>query len=173
MHSKKSVRVDVILIFIKSIFNVINNMRKKDFKLYADECIEQPFIDHLRKEHNFSVKSVVEDGLRGKSDAIILKRANETRRFLLTYNKNDFYRDDKTFPFKDLFGIICLNFHVTDYPCHHLFRLSYHEKESLRGKKFLVSHENVLIKYQNLNRKIETEMLDIGDDCFLCNLEEK
>ncbi len=66
-------------------------MRKKDFKLYADECIEQHFVDHLRRKHNVDIKSASEEGLKGKPDEIILKCANETRRFLLTYNKKDFF----------------------------------------------------------------------------------
>ena len=77
-------------------------MRKKDFKLYADECIGQDFVDHLRGEHNLNVK-VIEERLLGKSDEKILKSANEKRRFLLTHNSKDFFVNDKLCPFKDLF----------------------------------------------------------------------
>ena len=146
-------------------------MRKKDFKLYADECIEQPFVDHLRNYHNFDVKSASEEGLRGKPDKIILKRANKTKRFLLTYNKKDFYFNDKLFPFKGLFGIICLNFHKTDCPYHHLERLFVHDKQSLRGKKFLVTHDNISIRYKGEDGKIVNDILDV-EDCLLCKIDE-
>ena len=103
-------------------------MRLKDFKLYADECVAQDFIDHLREEHNFNVKSVIEDGLKGKLDDIIVQRANKMRRFLLTYDKKDFFTNDKLAPFKGLTGIICLTFHKSEYPCGHLQRLYGHDK---------------------------------------------
>jgi len=146
-------------------------MRKKDFKLYADECIEQQFVDHLREDHNLNVKSVIEEGLKGKPDELILKRANETRRFLLTYDKKDFFTNDNSYPFKGLCGIISLVFHKTDYPCYHLLWLSKHDKQSLRGKKFLVSYENVSIRYKGEDDKVVKEILDI-DDCLLCKLDE-
>lgn len=142
-------------------------MKKKDFKLYADECVEQDFIQHLR-EHNFNIKSASEEGLKGKPDEIILKRANETRRFLLTYNTKDFFANDKLCPFKGLFGIISLTFPKTIYPCHHLKRLSAHGKHSLIGKKFLVSRNNISIRYEDEAGKKRKTTLNI-EDCLLCN----
>jgi hypothetical protein len=59
-------------------------MKKKLFKLYVNECIEQHFIEHLRKGHNIDIKSAAEEGFKGKSDEEILKCANELKRFLLT-----------------------------------------------------------------------------------------
>ncbi|MFQ6088561.1 MAG: DUF5615 family PIN-like protein [Candidatus Methanofastidiosia archaeon] len=146
-------------------------MRKKDFKLYADECIEKNFVDHLREKHNFDVKSTSEEDLQGKPDEIILRRANKTRRFLLTYDKKDFFANDKLFPFKSLFGIICLKFHKTQYPCYHLQWLSEHDKQSLIGKKFLVSYDNVSVRYKGEDSKEVKEILDVGD-CLLCKLDE-
>jgi len=146
-------------------------MRKKDFKLYADECIEKDLVDHLREIHNLDIKSAIEGGLQGKPDNIILKRANETRRFLLTYNKKDFFINDKQFPFKGLFGIISLNFHKTDYPCHHLLWLSIHDKQSLIGKKFLVSHNDVSIRYKGEAGKEIKKILNM-EDCLLCKLDD-
>lgn len=146
-------------------------MRKKDFKLYADECIEQHFVNHLREEHNLKIKSVIEEGLQGTPDEMILRRANETRRFLITYNKKDFFTNDKLYPFKGLFGIICLNFHKTDYPCYHLLWLSKHAKQSLRGKKFLVSYDNISVRYKGEDGKIVKDILD-AEDCLLCKLDE-
>lgn len=147
-------------------------MRKKDFKLYADECIEKHLVDHLREEHNFNVKSVIEDGLRGRPDHVILKRANELRRFLLTYNDKHFFSNDKLCPFNGLFGIICLNFHKTDYPCHHLFWLSKHDKQSLRGKKYLLSYDDISIRYKGEDGKVVKEILH-AEDCLLCTLDEE
>ena len=63
-------------------------MRKKNFKLYADECVEQHIVDHLREDYNFDIKGVSEEGLKGKQDEIILRRAKKLRRFLLTYDKS-------------------------------------------------------------------------------------
>ena len=146
-------------------------MRKKKFKLYADECIEQSFVDHLREKHKLDVKSANEENLQGKPDEIILKRANETRRFLLTYNKKDFFANDKLFPFRDLFGIISLKFHKTEYPCHHLLRLARHDKQSLVGKKFLVSYDHVSIRCKGEDGKVIKEVLDV-ENCLLCDLKE-
>ncbi len=145
-------------------------MRKKHFKLYADECIEQDFIDHLRKKHNLDVRSVREEGYQGKPDEFILKRANETRRFLLTYNKH-FFTNDRLFPFKGLFGIICLKFRKTDTPCGHILWLPVHAKQSLVRKKFLVSNDNVSIRYIGENGKTLKEKLDVKD-CLLCKLDD-
>jgi len=145
-------------------------MRKKDFKLYADEYIEQVFVDHLRKKHNLDVRSVREDGRQGKPDEIILKRANETRRFLLTYDK-PFFTNDRLFPFKGLFGIICLKFRKTDTPCHHILWLPVHAKQSLVGKKFLISNDNVSVRYIGEDGKALEEKLDL-EDCLLCKLDE-
>jgi len=146
-------------------------MRKKKFKLYADECIEQGFVDHLREKHNLDVKSASEENLQGNPDKIILKRANETRRFLLTYNQKDFFANDKLFPFKDLFGIISLKFHKTEYPCYHLLWLATHDKQSLIGKKFLVSYDHVSVRYKGEDGKEIKEILDV-ENCLLCKLEE-
>ena len=146
-------------------------MRKKDFKLYADECIEQDFIVHLRKKHNLNVRSVRVDGLKGKSDAVILKRANKTRRFLLTHNTKDFFANDKLFPFKGLFGIISLKFNKIVTPCYHILWLPVHAKQSLVGKKFLVSLETVIVRYKSEEGKVLQEKLDI-EDCLLCKLDE-
>ena len=146
-------------------------MRRKNFKLYADECVEQHFVDHLRVKHNFDIKSASEEGLKGKPDEIILKRANETRRFLLTYNTKDFFANDKLFPFKGLFGIISLKFHKTRYPCHHLKWLSRHDKHSLTGKKFLVSYDNVSVRYEDEAGKKRKETLNVKN-CLLCTFDE-
>ena len=146
-------------------------MRKKIFKLYADECIEQGFVDHLREKHNLDVKSASEENLQGNPDKIILKRANETRRFLLTYNKKDFFANDKLFPFKDLSGIISLKFPKTVYPCRHLLWLAKHHKQTLIGKKFLVSYDHVSIRYKGKDGKVIKEALDV-ENCLLCKLEE-
>jgi len=146
-------------------------MRKKRFKLYADECIEQDFVNHLREEHNFDVKSASEENLQGKPDKIILKRANETQRFLLTYNKKHFFANDRLFPFKDLYGIISLKFHKTECPYHHLLRLAAHDKKSLIGRKFLVSYDHISIRYKGEDGKVTTKILDI-DNCLLCKLDE-
>ena len=51
-------------------------MKRKDFKLYADECIGQDLVDHLREVHNLNIK-MIEKRLLGKSDERILNRANE------------------------------------------------------------------------------------------------
>jgi len=147
-------------------------MRKKDFKLYADECIEQDFVDHLREEHNLDVKSASEENLQGKPDKTILKRANDTRRFLLTYNKKHFFTNDKLIPFKDLFGIISLKFPKKEYPCYHLLWLAIHDKQSLIGKKFLVSYEHVSVRYKGEDGKVIKEILVGGKNCLLCKLEE-
>ena len=146
-------------------------MRKKQFKLYVDECIEQGFVDHLREKHNLDVNSASEENLQGNPDKIILKRANETRRFLLTYNKQDFFANDKLFPFKDLFGIISLKFPKTVYPCHHLLWLAKHDKQSLIGKKFLVSYDHVSVRYKGEDGNVIKEILDV-ENCLLCKLEE-
>ena len=145
-------------------------MRLKDFKLYADECIEQYYIDHLREEHNFNVKSAIEEGLKGKSDEIVLKRANKLRRFLLTYNKKDFFTNDKLAPFRDLTGIICLKSHRT--PCKHLQRLSWHDKQTLIGKKFFVTYDDISVRYKGENGKIVNENIDVEEDCLLCKIDE-
>ena len=145
-------------------------MRLKDFKLYADECVGQDFIDHLREEHNFNVKSAIEEGLKGKSDEIVLKRANKLRRFLLTYNKKDFFINDKLAPFKDLTGIICLKSHRT--PCIHLQRLSWHDKKTLIGKKFFVTYDDISVRYKDENGKMVNENIDVGEDCLLCKIDE-
>ena len=113
---------------------------------------------------------MIEEGLRGRPDDVILKRANESRRFLLTYDKHFFY-NDRLFPFNDLFGIICLNFRTEDYPRRHLFRLSIHDKQSLRGKKFLVSYDDISIRYKGEDGKVVKEILNV-DDCLLCDLDE-
>ena len=147
-------------------------MRLKDFKLYADECVGQDFIEHLREEHNFNVKSVIEEGFKGKPDKIILKRANKMRRFLLTYDKKDFFTNDKLAPFKDLTGIICLKFHKFEYPCIHLQRLSGHDKQTLIGKKFFVTYDDISIRYKGENGKIINENIDVGEDCLLCKIDE-
>jgi len=148
-------------------------MRKKDFKLYADECVGQDFVDHLREKHNFDVKNASEGGLKGKPDKIILKVANETRRFLLTYDKKDFFTNDKLCPFKGLFGLISLTFHKTKYPCHdgHLDQLAWHHKHSLIGKKFLVTHESITVRYEDETGKKRKEIID-EDDCLLCKFDE-
>ena len=146
-------------------------MKKKKFKLYADECVEQPFVDHLRVKHNFDIKSASEEGLKGKSDEMILRHASETRRFLLTNNTKDFFANDKLFPFKGLFGIISLKFHKTDYPCNHLLWLSTHDKDSVTGKKYLVSYDNVSVRYEDESGKKRKETLTV-EECLLCELDE-
>ncbi len=147
-------------------------MRLKDFKFYADECVEKDFIIHLRKEHHFKVKSVIEDGLKGKPDDIIVQRANKMRRFLLTRDKKDLFSNDKLAPFKDLTGIICLKFHEFDYPCIHLQRLSWHDKQTLIGKKFFVTYDDISVRYKGENGKIVNENIDVEEDCLLCKIDE-
>ena len=148
-------------------WGIYAQMRKKDFKLYADECIGQDFVDHLREKHNLNVESVIDEGLRGKSDEKIPKSANEKRRFLLTHNSKDFFSNDMLCPFKDLFGIISLKTQRTYYPCHELLWLSKHDKQSLTGKKFLVSLGSVSVRYIDGKNKIRKEILK-GEDCLLC-----
>ena len=147
-------------------WGIYTQMRKKDFKLYADECIRQDLVDHLRGKHNLNVK-VIEERLLGKSDEKILKRANEKRRFLLTHNSKDFFANDKLCPFKDLFGIISLKTQKNYWPCHELLWLSKHDKQSLIGKKFLVSLGSVSVRYIDRESKIRKEILK-GEDCLLC-----
>jgi hypothetical protein len=140
-------------------------MKKKDFKLYADECLGQDLVDHLREIHNLNVK-VIEERLLGKSDEKILMIANEKRRFLLTRNSKHFFANDNLCPFKGLFGIISLKAQKY-WPCNELLWLAKHDKQSLIGKKFLVSHGNVSVRYicrKSIKRK---EMLT-GEDCSLC-----
>lgn len=146
-------------------------MRKKDFKLYADECIEQYYVYHLREKHNLDVKSVIDEGLQGKADEIILKRANEQRRFLLTYNTRDFFHNYTLYPFNGLFGIISLKFHKTNCLYNNLEWLLKHDKQSLRGKKFLVSHDNIRVKYKSEEGKLVTERIDL-EECLLCYPDE-
>ena len=146
-------------------------MRKKFFKLYADACIEQDFVNHLRNDLNLDVKSASEENLQGKPDEKILKRANETRRFLLTYNKKDFFTNHKRFPFKDLFGIICLKFHKIWCPHPQLLCLARNDKQSLIGKKLLVSHDRVSIRYKGEDGKVTQKTLYLKN-CNLCKLEE-
>jgi len=59
-------------------------------------------------------------------------------------------------------------FHKTQWPCHHLIRLSTHEKHSLTGKKFLVSRDNISIRYEDEAGKKRKETLNV-EDCLLCN----
>lgn len=146
-------------------------MRRKEFKLYADECVGQDLVDHLRVEHNFDIKSASEEGFKGKPDELILRHANETQRFLLTYNTKDFFANDRLFPFKGLFGIISLKFNKTEYPCHHLLLLSSHDKSSLTGKKYLVSYDSVSVRYEDEAGKKGKETLNVKD-CLLCRLDE-
>lgn len=146
-------------------------MRKKDFKLYADECVRQDLVVHLRDDHNFNIKSASEEGLKGKPDEIILKRANKTRRFLLTYNTKDFFANDKLCPFKGLFGIISLTF-KTDCPYDHLMRLSRHYKHSLTEKKFLVSRYNISVRYEDEAGKKRKTTIDVDETCLLCTFDE-
>jgi len=61
-----------------------------------------------------------------------------------------------------------LKFHKTDYPCHHLIRLSAHGKHSLIGKKFLVSRDNISVRYEDKAGKKRKETLNV-EDCLLCN----
>ena len=126
-------------------WGIYTQMKKKDFKLYADECIGQNFVDHLRDIHNLNVK-VIDERLRGKSDEKILKSANEKRRFLLTHNNKHFFTNDKLCPFKNLFGIISLKPHKY-WPCNELLWLLKHDKQSLIGKKFLVIGGSVSVRY--------------------------
>jgi len=148
-------------------------MQKKDFKLYADECIEEDFIDHIRNcsISGFNVKSVKGEGLTGQPDEIILKRANNMRRFLLTYNAKDFFYNDKLCPFKGLVGIIALNFDKNNYPCEQSLWLSKHDKNALLGKKFLVSQDSIRMKNPDADGKIDTTKLD-EENCQLCYFED-
>ena len=146
-------------------------MRKKDFKLYADECIEQYFVDYLREDLNFDIKSVREDGLQGEPDEIILKRANKIKRFLLTNNKKHFFTNDILFPFKGLFGIICLKFHKTHFPHQNILCLQRNAKQSLVGKKFFISNDIVSVRHRGKDSKLLNKKL-YAKDCLLCKLDE-
>ena len=140
-------------------------MKKKDFKLYADECIGKDFVAHLRWDHNLNVK-VIEERLRGKSDEKILKSANKKWRFLLTHNSKDFFANDDLCPFKNLFVIISITTQK-HYPCNELLWLAKHDRQSLIGKKFLVSLGSISVRYMDGESKKRKEILK-GEDCLLC-----
>ena len=141
-------------------------MKKKDFKLLADECIGQDLVDHLREIHNLNLK-FIEERLRGKTDEKILKSANEKRRFLLTRNTRHFFTNDTLCPFKGLFGIISLTPQKNYWFCNELEWLSKHDKASLIGKKFLASPGSVSVRYIDRESKKRKEILK-GEVCILC-----
>ena len=150
-------------------------MRKKDFKLFADENIGDDFINHLRecKISGFKdIKTVRSEVLSGQPDDIILQWANENRRFLLTHDKSDFYNNDRLYPFKGLHGIIAMSVHKDGYPCDQLRFLSLHEKEALIGKKFHISQNSIWMKYQDADGRVKSEELD-DEECRLCYPDEE
>lgn len=61
--------------------------------LYADENIPQPLIDRLR-EKGYDIRSVGEDGKAGQQypDGLVLQRAADLNRVLLTHDRRDFRR---------------------------------------------------------------------------------
>lgn len=61
--------------------------------LYADENVPKPVIDRLRAV-GYDIRSVVDDGRAGQQypDRLVLQRAAELGRVLLTHDRRDFRR---------------------------------------------------------------------------------
>jgi predicted nuclease of predicted toxin-antitoxin system len=61
-----------------------------NLRLLIDEDTQSAFLVRLLREAGHDVLTVNEAGLAGKIDAIVLDRAREENRILLTQNCNDF-----------------------------------------------------------------------------------
>jgi len=58
-----------------------------DFALLADENIHPDVIDYLRQQGH-DVQAVVEEGLKGQSDVVLLRQAHKSKRAVLTHDSD-------------------------------------------------------------------------------------
>ncbi len=136
-------------------------MNKNSFRIYADECIDKDFIEHLIK-HGVNIKGV-EKRDKGLNDKEQYFKTRITDSFLLTYNKKHFL-DINKFDFSRG-GIIILE---TDNPyeiCGLLRNLISLRNLEVNNKIYLIDKEGITV----ISKEGKGKIINGQNPCLLCN----
>jgi len=132
-------------------------MSKNKFKIYADECIDDDFIDHLRN-HQINIKKTIDKG-RARDDDFQLSYAQKKGCFLLTDNKKHF--NNKIL---SKGGIIIIKKDDWVNSCFGIREICCMRDMEIKSKIFLISKEGIRVK----SNKGESLIRWKQDPCSIC-----